>query len=91
MATDTVATQQQLALGLGLTNEYHLACSFCYVTPRAWTASRLTRCNESSPRFHGGCAGRRRLHHELAKPDFYCPLVRRKSNPLTVTKASHRD
>ena len=31
---------------------------------------------------HGGCAGRRRLHHELAKPDFYCPIVRGESKPL---------
>ncbi len=40
---------------------------------------------------HGGCAGRRRLHHELAKPDFYCPIVRGETKPLTVTMALHRD
>ncbi len=40
---------------------------------------------------HGGCAGRRRLHHELAKPDFYCPIVRGESKPLTVTMAPHRE
>ncbi len=40
---------------------------------------------------HGGCAGRRRLHHELAKPDFYCPIVRGETKPLTVTMAPHRD
>jgi radical SAM protein with 4Fe4S-binding SPASM domain len=40
---------------------------------------------------HGGCAGRRRLHHELAKPDFYCPILRGESKPLTVTMAPHRD
>lgn len=40
---------------------------------------------------HGGCAGRRRLHHELAKPDFYCPIVRGETKQLTVTMAPHRD
>jgi radical SAM protein with 4Fe4S-binding SPASM domain len=40
---------------------------------------------------HGGCAGRRRLHHELSKPDFYCPIVRGESKPLAVTMAPHRD
>ena len=40
---------------------------------------------------HGGCAGRRTLHHELAKPDFYCPIVRGESKPLNVTMAPHRD
>ena len=40
---------------------------------------------------HGGCAGRRRLDHELDKPDFYCPIVRGETKPLTVTMAPHRD
>jgi radical SAM protein with 4Fe4S-binding SPASM domain len=40
---------------------------------------------------HGGCAGRRKLHHELTKPDFYCPIVRGESKPLRVTMAPHRD
>ncbi len=40
---------------------------------------------------YGGCAGRRRLHHELANPDFYCPIVRGESRPLHVTMAPHRD
>jgi radical SAM protein with 4Fe4S-binding SPASM domain len=40
---------------------------------------------------HGGCAGRRKLHHELAKPDYYCPIVRGELKPLTVTMAPHRD
>jgi radical SAM protein with 4Fe4S-binding SPASM domain len=40
---------------------------------------------------HGGCAGRRTLHHELSKPDFYCPIVRGESKPLNVTMAAHRD
>jgi radical SAM protein with 4Fe4S-binding SPASM domain len=40
---------------------------------------------------HGGCAGRRQLQHELAKPDVYCPIVRGESKPLLVTMAPHRD
>ena len=31
--TNSVTTQQQFALGLGLTNECNLACSFCYRDP----------------------------------------------------------
>ncbi len=31
------------------------------------------------------------MHHELAKPDFYCPIVRGESKPLRVTMAPHRD
>jgi MoaA/NifB/PqqE/SkfB family radical SAM enzyme len=33
METETVAVQQEFALGLGLTNECNLACSFCYRDP----------------------------------------------------------
>src|SRR5215469_1077489 len=33
MVTNPVITQQQFALGLGLTNECNLACSFCYRDP----------------------------------------------------------
>jgi radical SAM protein with 4Fe4S-binding SPASM domain len=40
---------------------------------------------------HGGCAGRRKLHHELAEPDSYCPIVRGETKPLSVTMAQHRD
>jgi radical SAM protein with 4Fe4S-binding SPASM domain len=40
---------------------------------------------------HGGCAGRRKLHHELAEPDSYCPIVRGETKPLSVTMAPHRD
>lgn len=40
---------------------------------------------------HGGCAGRRQLQHELAKPDVYCPIVRGETKPLAVTMAPHRD
>jgi radical SAM protein with 4Fe4S-binding SPASM domain len=40
---------------------------------------------------YGGCAGRRRLDHGLGKPDFYCPIVRGETRPLTVTMAPHRD
>lgn len=39
----------------------------------------------------GGCAGRRQLHHTLASPDFYCPVVRGESRPLQVTMAPHRE
>jgi hypothetical protein len=31
------------------------------------------------------------LHHQLAEPDFYCPIVRGESKPLRVTLAPPRD
>ncbi len=40
---------------------------------------------------HGGCAGRRRLHNALDKPDFYCPVVRGERPTLNIRMAAARD
>lgn len=40
---------------------------------------------------HGGCAGRRRLHNALDKPDFYCPIVRGERPALKIRMAAARD
>lgn len=40
---------------------------------------------------HGGCAGRRRLHNALDKPDIYCPIVRHQRPTLQYRMAAARD
>jgi radical SAM protein with 4Fe4S-binding SPASM domain len=40
---------------------------------------------------HGGCAGRRRLQNALQEPDFYCPIVRGKTEKLEVHMAPARE
>jgi radical SAM protein with 4Fe4S-binding SPASM domain len=40
---------------------------------------------------HGGCAGRRRLQSALHEPDFYCPIVRGKTEKLDVRMAPARE
>ena len=40
---------------------------------------------------HGGCAGRRRLQNALGEPDFYCPIVRGKTEKLEVRMAPPRE
>ena len=40
---------------------------------------------------HGGCAGRRRLQNALREPDFYCPIVRGKTEKLDVRMAPARE
>ncbi len=40
---------------------------------------------------HGGCAGRRRLQNALHEPDFYCPIVRGKTEKLDVRMAPARE
>jgi radical SAM protein with 4Fe4S-binding SPASM domain len=40
---------------------------------------------------HGGCAGRRRLQNALREPDFYCPIVRGKTEKLKVRMAPARE
>jgi radical SAM protein with 4Fe4S-binding SPASM domain len=40
---------------------------------------------------HGGCAGRRRLQNALREPDFYCPIVRGKTEKLEVRMAPARE
>jgi radical SAM protein with 4Fe4S-binding SPASM domain len=39
----------------------------------------------------GGCAGRRRLRHELGEPDPYCPIIRGERRRLEVRMANGRD
>ena len=39
----------------------------------------------------GGCAGRRRLQNALHEPDFYCPVVRGKTEKLEVRLAPARE
>jgi radical SAM protein with 4Fe4S-binding SPASM domain len=39
----------------------------------------------------GGCAGRRRLHHALDEPDFYCPIIRHEAPKLAIGMARGRD
>ncbi len=40
---------------------------------------------------YGGCAGRRRLQNALREPDFYCPIVRGKTEKLEVRMAPARE
>jgi radical SAM protein with 4Fe4S-binding SPASM domain len=40
---------------------------------------------------YGGCAGRRRLQNALHEPDFYCPIVREKTEKLEVRMAPARE
>lgn len=40
---------------------------------------------------HGGCAGRRRIQNALREPDFYCPIVRGKTEKLEVHMAAARE
>ena len=40
---------------------------------------------------YGGCAGRRRLQNALHEPDFYCPIVRGKTEKLEVRMAPARE
>jgi radical SAM protein with 4Fe4S-binding SPASM domain len=40
---------------------------------------------------HGGCAGRRRLHGALSRPDFYCPIIRGERPRLEIRMAANRD
>ncbi|MFZ0737156.1 MAG: radical SAM protein [Candidatus Acidiferrales bacterium] len=40
---------------------------------------------------YGGCAGRRRLQNTLREPDFYCPIVRGKTETLEVRMAPARE
>ena len=40
---------------------------------------------------HGGCAGRRNLHHALDQPDHYCPIVRGDTKRLDIRMAPARE
>ena len=88
MATDTVAIQQQFALGLGLTNECNLACSFCYRDP-----ARLDRISlEQVQRILAALpvrsvnlgTGENGMH-----PDFHNIIGWLKDQPLRMTMTSN--
>jgi radical SAM protein with 4Fe4S-binding SPASM domain len=40
---------------------------------------------------YGGCAGRRRLQNALHQPDFYCPIIRGKTQKLEIRMAPAYD
>jgi radical SAM protein with 4Fe4S-binding SPASM domain len=40
---------------------------------------------------YGGCAGRRRLQNALQQPDFYCPIIRGKTQHLEIRMAPAYD
>jgi radical SAM protein with 4Fe4S-binding SPASM domain len=40
---------------------------------------------------YGGCAGRRRLQNSLREPDFYCPIVRGKTEKFEIHMAPARE
>jgi radical SAM protein with 4Fe4S-binding SPASM domain len=57
----------------------------------ARTAPQACRSCEYLASCHGGCAGRRRLQNALGEPDFYCPIVRGKTEKLEVRMAPARE
>jgi radical SAM protein with 4Fe4S-binding SPASM domain len=57
----------------------------------ARTASETCRACAYLASCHGGCAGRRRLQNALREPDFYCPIVRGKTEKLEVRMAPARE
>jgi radical SAM protein with 4Fe4S-binding SPASM domain len=58
---------------------------------QARTLPELCQPCEFRDTCHGGCAGRRRLHGTLAKPDYYCPITRGQRPTLTIRMAASRD
>jgi radical SAM protein with 4Fe4S-binding SPASM domain len=57
----------------------------------ARTAPEACRSCEYLASCHGGCAGRRRLQNALREPDFYCPIVRGRTEKLEVRMAPARE
>jgi radical SAM protein with 4Fe4S-binding SPASM domain len=57
----------------------------------ARTAPEVCRSCAYFASCHGGCAGRRRLQNALQEPDFYCPIVRGKTEKLKVHMAPARE
>jgi radical SAM protein with 4Fe4S-binding SPASM domain len=57
----------------------------------ARTAPEACRSCDYLASCHGGCAGRRRIQNALREPDFYCPVVREKSEKLEVRMAPARE
>ena len=57
----------------------------------ARTAPEACRRCEYLASCHGGCAGRRHLQNALREPDFYCPIVRGKTEKLEVCMAPARE
>src|ERR1700745_3620416 len=88
MLTETVAVQQQFALGLGLTNECNLACSFCYRDPARLdriSLEQVQRVVAALPvRSVNLGTGENGMH-----PDFH-PIIRwLKDQPLRMTMTSN--
>ena len=88
MSTGAIASEQQFALGLGLTNECNLACSFCYRDP-----ARLDRISlEQVQRIVGALpvrsvnlgTGENGMH-----PDFHNIIRWLKDQPLRMTMTSN--
>ena len=88
MATDTVAIQQQFALGLGLTNECNLACSFCYRDPARLdrlSLDQVQRILAALPvRSVNLGTGENGMH-----PDFHNIIGWLKDQPLRMTMTSN--
>ena len=58
---------------------------------QARTLPEACRSCEFRAACHGGCAGRRRLDRALARPDFYCPIVRGERPRLEIRMAAGRN
>jgi radical SAM protein with 4Fe4S-binding SPASM domain len=57
----------------------------------ARTAPEACRSCEYLASCYGGCAGRRRLQNALREPDFYCPIVRGKTEKFEIHMAPARE
>jgi len=57
----------------------------------ARTAPEVCRSCAYFASCHGGCAGRRRLQNALQEPDFYCPIMRGKTEKLELHMAPARE
>lgn len=57
----------------------------------ARTAPESCRSCQHFASCFGGCAGRRRLQNALREPDFYCPIVRGKTEKLDIRMAPPRE
>jgi radical SAM protein with 4Fe4S-binding SPASM domain len=88
MATDTVAIKTQFALGLGLTNECNLACSFCYRDPARLDRISLLQVQQilaALPvRSVNLGTGENGMH-----PDFHTIIAWLKDQPLRMTMTSN--
>lgn len=58
---------------------------------QARSLPEICRSCELRETCHGGCAGRRQLQAALARPDFYCPIIRGERPRLEIRMAANRD